>query len=102
VGIQDKMSQFAGNVQEGAKQSFFSLVLWSLKFFTAVLIGLTLALIGQEMMSYGTLAFSFVLVSMTAAILKVISPWTIVGVLIFDLICILLALLLRMYILVAP
>jgi hypothetical protein len=102
VGISDKMSQLAGQVQDGVKSSSKSLAALSLKVVTAFVIGLTMSLIGQEIMAYGSLLFIFVMISIGAIILRLLSPWTLASVLIFDLICVLVALLLRMYILVAP
>lgn len=102
MGISDKMSQLAGQVQDGVKNSSKSLAALSLKLVTAFLIGLTLSLIGQELLTYGSLLFAFVMLSVGAVIFRILASWTLGSVLIFDLICVLVALLLRMYILVAP
>ena len=102
MGIGDKMSQVAGNVQAGVKTTSISLVLWMLKIATAFMVGLTISLIGQEMMQFGTISFVFMMIVVGGAILKLLSSWSIGSVLIFDLFLILVALLLRMYILVAP
>ena len=56
MGISDKVSQMAGKVQDGVKDTSVSLFSMTLKIVTSFLIALTMGLIGQEMMGYGTLA----------------------------------------------
>ncbi len=102
MGITDKMSQLAGSVQQGVKDSSVSLIAISFKMITCFIFALTLALIGQEMMGFGTLMFVFMMIVVGGLLYRLLSPWSIGSVLIFDLICVLTALLLRMYILVAP
>lgn len=102
MGITDKVSQFAGNVQEGVKSSSVSLLALVLKVATSFVIALTFALIGQEIMKYGTLSFVFVMTVVVGVIMKIIGKWNLMQVFIFDLFCVLVGLLLRMYILIAP
>jgi hypothetical protein len=102
MGISNKVNQFVSSVQIGAKNTSFSLFNWILKGVTAFLVGLTMAMIGQEFISYGTFSFVFVMVVVIATLMKIIKRWSVGAVLIFDLICVLVALLLRMYIIVAP
>jgi hypothetical protein len=102
MGLTDKVSQMAGNVQQGVKSSSISLGLWTLKLGTAFMVGLTAALIGQEIMQFGTISFVFMMIVVGGALLKLMSQWSIGSVFVFDLFLILVALLLRMYILVAP
>ena len=102
MGVTDKMNKIIGSVQTGAKNTSVSLFLLSLKGITAFFIALTLAMIGQELMAYGTPSFVFVMIVAISALARVMSKWAVGAVLIFDLICILVALLLRMYILIAP
>lgn len=102
MGISDKMGELAGRFQDGVKTSSVSLVAWVLKFFTSFMLGLTFALITQEIMGFGSFSFSLLFLVMLFASLKLISKWSLGLVLIFDLVCVLVALLLRMYILIAP
>lgn len=102
MGITDKVSQIAGQMQEGVKNSSKSIFGFLMKIATGFMIGLTVALIGQEVMGYGTILFLFAMILVGAVLYKVMQNWTLGSVLIFDLICVLVALLLRMYILVAP
>lgn len=102
MGITDKLNHFFGSVQTGAKNTSVSLFLVSLKVITAFVLALTFSMVGQELSNYGTLSFVFVMVVVLSIFLKIMSKWNLGAVLVFDLICFLIALLLRMYILVAP
>lgn len=102
MGISDKMKGLATNVQEGVKTSSVSLLNLFLRLVTGFFLGLTLALIGQQLMGYGMFGLLLCLVVIMALVTKVLGKWSVGQILIFDLICILVAMLLRMYILVAP
>lgn len=102
MGISDKMKDLAGNVQDGVKSSSMNLFNLFLRVITGLTVGLTLSLIGQELVGYGMFALLFCIVVVMAIIVKTLSSWSIGQILIFDLICVLVAMLLRMYILVAP
>jgi hypothetical protein len=102
MGITDKFSQIAGQVQDGVKNTSVSLFGTFLKIVTAFVVSLTMALIGQEMMGYGTFSFVFTMVVVFSLIFKLISKWSVGSVLLFDLFAVLVALLLRLYIQVAP
>lgn len=77
-------------------------MLWLFKLFSGILIGLTLALIGVEILQYGVFSFVLIVVVVTASLLRIAKSWSWTHVFIFNLICVLLGLLLRMYILIAP
>ncbi len=102
MGITDKMSQLANNVQQGVKSTSLSFASFTVKTITCFFVGLTFALIGQELFNYGTLMFVFMMVCVWGLLFRIMLKWSIGGVLIFDLICVLVALLLRMYVLIAP
>jgi hypothetical protein len=85
--------------QKNASISIFAI---SLKLITGFLIGLTFSLIGQELMSYGSFSFVLMMVVTMGLVYRLLQSWTVSAVLVFDLICVLMALLLRMYILIAP
>lgn len=102
MGITDKVSQMAGKVQDGVKDTSISLLSITLKLVTSFFIALTLALIGQEMMGYGILALVFMMVVSGGLFMKLMLHWAVGAVLLFDLFCVLVALLLRLYIQVAP
>jgi hypothetical protein len=96
------MASLISNVQERFKTSTNALMLLGFKLFTGLMIGLTLALIGMEILQYAVFSFVLVVVAATAAVMKITKPWSWTHVFIFNLICILIGLLLRMYILIAP
>lgn len=102
MSIGDRIRGIGNNVQDGVKTSSISLFHILLRVVTGLLLGLTLGLIGQELAAYGTFALLFVMVVGLGVVFKLMSSWSIAQILIFDLICVLVAMLLRMYILVAP
>lgn len=102
MGIGEKMNQVATSLQDGVKNTTSSVFSISLKFLTAFFLGLTISLIAQEMIQYGAFAFIFLMLIVTGLVYKAIASWSIGATLVFDLICILTALVLRMYILLAP
>lgn len=102
MALSDKMKGFSTNVQEGVKTSSVSTVCLTLRVLTGFMLGLTLGLIGQELTGYGSLALTFMMVVVMGLVLKTTSGWGLAKILIFDLILVLVAMLLRMYILVAP
>jgi hypothetical protein len=96
------MAQIIQRVQEQFKSTTGRCLLLLCKFISAALIGLTLSLIFQELIGFGTFSFLLIIVVVTLALLRVMRFWSWGRLLIFDLICVLVALLLRMYILIAP
>jgi hypothetical protein len=102
MGLTDKMNRLATNLQDGVKNTSMSLGALVIKFVTSFFLGLTLALIGQEMIQYGTLAFVFMMLIVMGLVFKLMQKWSLGATLVFDLVCVLVALILRMYILLAP
>ncbi|WP_413585911.1 hypothetical protein [Bdellovibrio sp. HCB274] len=102
MGIGDKLSSFSNNVQEGVKSTTMTVLHILLRLITGFFVGMTLALIGQELIGYGMFALVFATVVVMAVIMKILSQWSFAQILIFDLIVVLVGMLLRMYILVAP
>lgn len=102
MGLGERMRGLATSAQDSAKETSLSLLHIFLRLITGTVLGLVLALIGQEMIGYGTFSLLFVVAVVLGVTFKTLSSWSIGQVLIFDLICILVAMLLRMYILVAP
>lgn len=102
MSISDKMKGLSTNMQEGVKNSSVSLLNLIARVLTGFMLGLTLALIGQELVGYGSFSLLFVIVVVLGLVIKTTSSWSFGKIFIFDLILILVAMLLRMYILVAP
>lgn len=84
------------------KESGKSVTLFIVKVISGMLIGLTTALVIKGFTSLGYFSFAFVVVAMTGAFLKLSQKWKFQGVLLFNLFCVMAAMLLRMYVLVAP
>ncbi len=91
-----------GNVQDRFKSTSNAVALVAFKIITGLFLGLTLALIGDQIIGYGLFSFVLVIAITTGAMFKVSKSWTWTHMLIFNLICLLIGLLLRMYILIAP
>lgn len=96
------MSEFIHNVQVRIKDSSRGAMVFSLRCVSGLFLGLTLSLAVEEAFQTGTFAFWFTILLVTGIFLKLTQKWSAVGVLLFDLICVLMGMLLRMYILMAP
>lgn len=91
-----------GRMQARLKQSSRSIALLMFKLFSSFFVGLTLALVVQTLMGIGQVAFVFIILATMGAFVRVSKGWEFTGVIIFNLFCVMTALLLRMYILIAP
>lgn len=96
------MGNLIGNVQDRFKSTSNALGLLAFKILTGLFLGLTLALIGQQIIGYGWFSFTFVIVVVAGSLLRITRAWPWMHMFIFNLICVLIGLLLRMYILIAP
>ncbi|MCB0341941.1 MAG: hypothetical protein H6626_11360 [Pseudobdellovibrionaceae bacterium] len=96
------MGTLLDTVNTRIKHSSTNLFIYFLRLVSGMVLGLTVALIGEEIIGYGSLAFTLVLVTVTGSFLRITRNWGMASVLVFDLVCVLVGLLLRMYILVAP
>lgn len=104
--IGEKVKGFSNNLsndlQMGAKKATHSLSHILLRLVSGFFIGLVLSFIVQELTQSGTLMLLFLTVVFTAAIFKALAKLNLIQILIFDLICVLIGTVLRMYILIAP
>ena len=100
------MAEIIGKMQTQFKKTTGDLFLFGLKLASGFVLGLTFGLIMQEALGKADgenlIAFFFVIVVTTAAYLRIAKSWGVTGVLIFDLICVLIGMVLRLYIMVAP
>lgn len=96
------MASLISNFQDRVKTSSNMISLLVFKAASGFFVGLTLALIGDQIIDYGWFSFTLVVVVAVGAALKIMKAWTWTHVFIFNLICVLIGLLLRMYILLAP
>lgn len=102
MAIGDKLKDFSTNIQSTAKSASHSLVHNALRAISGFLIGLVLALIVQEFFQAGSFMLLFLTIVFTMAIYKALARLSLLNILIFDLICVLIGTVLRMYILIAP
>lgn len=100
------MSELVDRMQYRLKKSSGDIFNFLLKLATGLVLGLTLALIIHEMLGKqegeGTLSFAFIILIVTASFLRIAKKWSTVSVLVFDLVCILIGIILKFYIMVAP
>lgn len=96
------MGEFIDNVQETLKRNSQSIGIFFLRLFSGLFLGLTLTLIAQEMVGYGQLMFWFVIFLTTMVFLRTTKGWKLSGVIALDFVLLLIGLLLKMYILIAP
>lgn len=90
------------NAQDKAKRSSMSAITIFLKLVSGLILGLTFSLIGEVIFEYGTFLFFFVIVLFTGIFWKVAKSWTFWRIIVFDVICILVGTILKMYIDIAP
>lgn len=102
MSIVNRINSQAIHLGQTAKVGAQSLFLVFCKILTGLLLGLTLALVGQEIFRFGPILFWFILLISTSTFYKISKEWGGAGLLIFDLLCVLGALLIRMYVVVAP
>lgn len=96
------MSQFLEDMQYKLKTSSSSLVIGSFKFCVGLFLGLTFALIFQRAFDLGDFSFALIIITTAGIFVRVARPWTLISLMIFTFICVLVGVILRMYIQLAP
>lgn len=99
------MAEFIGRMQGGIKQTSNDFLLGTLRLLTGLFLGVTVGLVVQEILAQPpeiTLAFVFAVVTTTALVWRLTRGWGLAAILLFDLIMVLVGVLLRLYIMVAP
>lgn len=102
MSLAQNLKSVAGSMQQGAKNATISLTQRLLRLVSGLFVGLVLALIIQEFTQSNTLMMLFCLSLITFIIYKLLRPFTILQIVIFDVFCILIANSLKMYIAMAP
>ena len=102
MSVAQNFKNLAGNMQHGAKNASLSLLQRSLRMLSGFFIGIVLALIVQEFTQNGTLVLVFLTTMFMLIVYKLLRALSIWQIIIFDVICILVANTLRMYIMMAP
>ncbi|MES2769468.1 MAG: hypothetical protein V4596_10020 [Bdellovibrionota bacterium] len=96
------MGEFIENMQHTLKKNSQNIGLFAVRLFSGLFLGVTLTLVGQQILGYGQFLFWFIIVLTTAVFLKITKGWKWVGIIVLDFILVLIGLLLKMYILIAP
>jgi hypothetical protein len=102
MGIAEKFDRMSTKVQTSIKLSLVGLIAFLFKVFTATMYALTITLVFQQAFAFGTFGFVLLFIVTGSAMIRFMWTWNLGKVLVFDLISVLVALLLRMYILMAP
>ena len=102
MGLSDNLKSIASNLQQTSKNKAISTLQRILRIISGFFISLVLGLIIQELIQGGDLMLIFTMTLITAIIYKLLARLEIFQILIFDLICVLITALLRMYIMIAP
>ncbi len=96
------MAQWIEGLQNQTRSGFVFVMLTSAKVFVSLMVGLTLALIGDEVFRNGWLAFVLMVVATMTVLLRIMKSWNFGHVAVFTVICVLIGVSLSMYIHVAP
>jgi hypothetical protein len=102
VGIRQQIVTMGSRTEEKIKTTFIDLLLISLRGISGFFLGLTIALIGQELVQFGSFSLVFLTIVVMGIFLRISTGWLFTKILVFDLICILVIQLFKMYILIAP
>lgn len=102
MGFSDKVKNISVDIQNGAKNATQTLFHISLRLISGFFIGLVLSLIIQEFFHLGTFSLIFMTVFFISLIYFLLSKLSLLQIVVFDVICVLVGALLRMYVLVAP
>lgn len=93
-------------MQAQLKKTSSGLLLFLVKLISGLVLGLTFALVAEVMLGHaedeGVIVFTFVMILTAGAFLRLARTWSMTTVFVFDLFCILVGMLLRLYIMVAP
>lgn len=102
MSITEKMKGISNQTQEKVKVGTQSLFLFVLKLASGLILGFTISLVVKEIFKAGSLSSIFVTLLIGFLFVKLTSSWRFGAIFIFDLIAVLVGLLLKMYIFVAP
>ena len=102
MGIKDQVLSLAQGAQIKAKSSASSLMQITFRLFTGFFLGLTASLVAQELTGFGSFSLIFLNLMILGLFFRISQNWSMVKILVFDLVCVLVIQILKMYILVAP
>lgn len=102
MSLTDNIKNLSSNMQHGAKNASVTYAQRLLRLVSGFFVGMVLALIIQQFMQSSTLMLVFFTTLFTAVIYRLLRPLTVLQIFVFDIICVLIATSLRMYIMLAP
>lgn len=102
MGISERTNGMGQDVKDGIKSTSIFLLGLIIRVLTGFFLGLTLGLIGQEILNYSSFGLIMMILVTLGIFFKVSVKWSIAQLLIFDLICVLVGQILRMYVTLAP
>lgn len=102
MGLTGKLKDMTAQPQMGFQKTSPNFIHVILRLISGFFVGFVLALILQEIFQTGTLMLVFFTVLFIGIIYKTLTRFSVGQIIIFDLICVLVGVLLRMYIMLAP
>ena len=102
MGFTNNLFNVASSMQQGTKNLSISVAQRALRLFTGFFIGMVLALVIQEFTQSGLLMLVFFTTLFMVIVYKLLRAMSMFQIFIFNVICILIATALRMYIMIAP
>ena len=102
MGFTNNLINVANSMQQGTKNLSISLAQRLLRLFTGFFIGAVLALIIQEFVQSGVLMLLFFTTLFMVIVYKLLRAMSMFQIFVFNVICILVATALRLYIMIAP
>lgn len=95
------MNEFKERISSNMKNSFQDFLVFSVRLFSGLLLGLTVALVAEKMVQIQLFAFMFIVVLISMLVLRVTRRLGLLGAVIFLLVLVLIGVLLQLYILKA-
>lgn len=92
------MNEFVQRVRYNASEASFHFLIFLIRSISGLLLGLTLAISGQEIIGYGNLLFMFVVVLTTGLVLRATKGWGLLSAVIILLVLVLMGVLLKLYV----
>jgi F0F1-type ATP synthase assembly protein I len=102
VSLADNLKNVASNMQQSTKNASITFSQRVLRLISGFFVGIVLSLIIQEFTQSGTLMLFFFTTLFMLIIYKLLRQLSLFQIFIFDVICILIATSLRLYIMIAP
>ena len=102
MAISDNLNKVTSKIEQEINSGASRILLFCARLITGSFVSLTLGLIFQKIMGFEQIGLTFFCIVGILLFLKTTSSWTFLKIAVFNLIFILIGLVLRMYILVAP